>query len=138
MKTSLGQLSLKYIGPQIWSDIPKNLKSLALFNWKTLKKTPCYPAEIPVDFRFKCLSLFRNIALVPVFSLKSFTFTVARPKPPVHRHVFPLCFLWLLFCLLFLSDADSMDFVTCETSSIKNLFMLSTGLAEQLTYMVFR
>jgi len=27
MKTSLGQLSLKYIGPKIWSNIPENLKS---------------------------------------------------------------------------------------------------------------
>jgi len=29
MKTFLGQLSLKYIGPKIWSDIPENLKSLS-------------------------------------------------------------------------------------------------------------
>jgi len=27
MKTSLGQLSLKYIGPKIWSNIPEKLKS---------------------------------------------------------------------------------------------------------------
>jgi len=27
MKTSLGQLSLKYIGPKIWSNTPENLKS---------------------------------------------------------------------------------------------------------------
>jgi len=29
MKTFRGQLSLKYIGPKIWSDIPENLKSLS-------------------------------------------------------------------------------------------------------------
>ena len=30
MKTSLGQLSLKYIGPKIWSNIPENLSSAIL------------------------------------------------------------------------------------------------------------
>jgi len=29
MKTSLGQLSLKYTGPKIWSNIPENLKSFS-------------------------------------------------------------------------------------------------------------
>jgi len=29
IKTSLGQLSLKYIGPKIWSNIPENLKSFS-------------------------------------------------------------------------------------------------------------
>jgi len=29
MKTSLGQLSLTYIGPKIWSSIPESLKSSA-------------------------------------------------------------------------------------------------------------
>jgi len=34
LKTSLSQLSLQYIGPKIWSDIPENLKSFP--PWKTI------------------------------------------------------------------------------------------------------
>ena len=32
-KTSLGQLSLKYIGPKIWSNIPKKLKSSSPYSF---------------------------------------------------------------------------------------------------------
>jgi len=32
MKTSLGQLSLKYIGPKILSNIPENLKSYSPYS----------------------------------------------------------------------------------------------------------
>ena len=39
MKTSLGQLSLKYIGPKIWSNIPENLKSSSPYSFgKKYKK----------------------------------------------------------------------------------------------------
>ena len=34
LKTSLGQLSLKYIDPEMWSDIPENLKSLLRFTFR--------------------------------------------------------------------------------------------------------
>jgi len=33
METSLDQLSLKYIGPKIWSDILENLKSLSPYSF---------------------------------------------------------------------------------------------------------
>jgi len=33
MKTSLGQLSLKYIGPKIWSNIPEKLKSSSPYSF---------------------------------------------------------------------------------------------------------
>jgi len=33
MITSLGQLSLKYIGPKIWSDIPENLKYFSPYSF---------------------------------------------------------------------------------------------------------
>jgi len=33
MKTSLGQLSLKYVGPKIWSNIPENLKSSSPYSF---------------------------------------------------------------------------------------------------------
>jgi len=39
MKTSLGQLSLKYIGLKIWSNIPEKLKSSSLYSFgKKYKK----------------------------------------------------------------------------------------------------
>ena len=39
MKTSLGQLSLKFIGPKIWSNIPENLKSSSPYTFgKKYKK----------------------------------------------------------------------------------------------------
>ena len=39
MKTTLGQLSLKYIGPKIWSNIPENLKSSSPYSFdKKYKK----------------------------------------------------------------------------------------------------
>jgi len=33
IKTSLGQLSLKYIGPKIWSNIPENFKSSSPYSF---------------------------------------------------------------------------------------------------------
>jgi len=41
IKTSLGQLSFKYIGPKIWSNIPENLKSSSPYSFgKKYKKSP--------------------------------------------------------------------------------------------------
>jgi len=52
-----------------------------------------------------------------------------------------IVFVLLLF-LLILPDVDSMHFVTffttCETSSMKNCFVLATGRAENLNQVVFR
>jgi len=57
MKTSLGQLSLKYIGPKIWSNIPEKLKSSSPYSFgkKYIKKSR-YLAKLPVDLRSICLS----------------------------------------------------------------------------------
>ena len=33
MKTTVGQLSLKYIGPKIWSNIPEKLKSSSPYSF---------------------------------------------------------------------------------------------------------
>jgi len=50
------------------------------------------------------------------------------------------CFLFL--SLLIVLDVDSLHFgiflTTCETSSIEIRFVLATGLAENLTQMIFR
>ena len=111
-----------------------------LIHFENNIKTSCYPAKIPVHFRFICLSLFCNIALMPVFSLLSFTSTV------VHPTILYIGMLFshgvLLFCCLFyltLTDAFCcFSFIACESSSIQNLFVLTIGLAENLNQMVFR
>jgi len=57
MNTSLGQISLKYIGPKIWSNIPEKLKSSSPYSFGKKKyKRSCYLARLPVDLRFICLS----------------------------------------------------------------------------------
>ena len=76
MKTSLGQLSLKYIGPKIWSNIPEKLKSSSPYSFGKKFKKSCYLDRLPVHLRFICLSHsvwssfyilvpFCNIALMP-------------------------------------------------------------------------
>ena len=56
MKKSLGQLSLKYIDPKIWSNIPEKLKSSSPYSFAKNIKNSCYLARLPVDLRFACLS----------------------------------------------------------------------------------
>ena len=57
VKTSLGQLSLKYIGPKIWSNIPEKLKSSSPYSFgKKYFKKSCYLDILPVDLHSKCLS----------------------------------------------------------------------------------
>jgi len=48
MKTSLGQLSLKYIGPKIWSYIPENLKSSSAYSFGIKYK------KIPLACQISC------------------------------------------------------------------------------------
>ena len=58
----------------------------------------------------------------------------------ISTHCF--CVVVVVFFLLILPDVDSMHFVTffttCKTSSMKNCFVLATGLAENLTQVAFR
>ena len=96
MKTSLCPLSLKYIGPKVWSDIPENLNLTRRIHLENNAKTSCYLAKIPVDFRFLCFSLFCNIVLIPLFSLISPASTLLT-SPPVHRHAFPSLFFVVAF-----------------------------------------
>ena len=56
MKTSLGQLSFKYIGPKIWFNIPEYLKSPSPYSFGKKYKKFCYLARLPVDLRFIGLS----------------------------------------------------------------------------------
>jgi len=56
MKTSLGQLSRKYIGPKIWSNIPEKLKSSSPYSFGKKYKKSYYLARLPVDLRLICLS----------------------------------------------------------------------------------
>jgi len=91
MKTSLGQISLKYIGPKFWSNIPEKFKSSSPYSFGKKIKKSCYLVRFPVDLRFICLShsvwpsfyilvTFCNIALMSLFSLLS-TSIVTHPTP---------------------------------------------------------
>jgi len=56
MKTSLGQLSLKYIGPKIWSNIPEKLKSFLPYSFgKKCKK-------VLLSCQTSCWSSFFNLS----------------------------------------------------------------------------
>ena len=128
MKTSLGQLSLKYIGPKIWSSIPEKLKSSSPYSFgkKYLKKvllscqTSCWSS-------FYILVTFCNIALMPLLSLLS-TSIVAHPTPcRLHMHAFPHCFFVVVFMLIS-PDVDLTLFITtCKTSSIEICVSSSAG-----------
>jgi len=55
--------------------------------------------------------------------------------------LFSLCFFYCfvyLFYLTLIRCIALLSFTTSETSSLKILFVLATGLAQQLTHMVFR
>jgi len=74
------------------------------------------------------------------FFLITFTPTVAQPARSYINTRFS--YFLLLFCFIILPDVDSMHFdtyfATCETSSIKNLFVLATEVAENVAHIVFR
>jgi len=119
MKTSLGQLSLKYIGPKIWSNIPENLKSLSPYSFRKNIKTPCYLAKNPVDFRSYACQFYVILFRYSCFPLYLLPLHLLTPHS-VHKHAFLLLFL-LLCRLLILSDVDSMHFVTFLLLLMKRL-----------------
>jgi len=77
MKTSLAQL---YIGPKIWSNIPENLKSSSPYSFGKKYKKVLLSCQTSCWFSFHMLVTFRNIALMPLFSLLS-TSIVTHPNP---------------------------------------------------------
>ena len=118
-----GSALFKNFGPKIWPDIHENLKSLSPYSFgNQYKNTSFYLANIPVDFCFICLSHLCNIFFsAPLFPYIFYLFTCS-PHPQHIGMLSPLWLLLLLFCLLILSDVDSMHFVTFlllfgETSS---------------------
>ena len=80
MKTSLCQLSLKYIGPIIWSNIPEKLKSSSPYSFGKKYKKVLLSCQTSCWSSFYMLVTFCNIALMPLFSLLS-TSIVAHPTP---------------------------------------------------------
>jgi len=80
MKTTLGQLSLKYIGPKIWSNIPENLKLSWLYSFGKKYKKVLLSCQNSCWSSFYMLVTFCNIALMPRFSLLS-TSIVTHPNP---------------------------------------------------------
>ena len=120
-------------------------------DWKTSSSSPysfrkqyenvLLSCQNSCQFSFYMLVTFCNIVLMPLFSLLSFTSTVAQLTPPLYikRAFPPLC---VVPFLLILPGVELMHFFTffsctCEASSIKNWFVLATGLAENLTQVVF-
>jgi len=138
MKTSLGQLSLKYIGPKIWSNIPENLKSSSPHSFGKKYKKVLLSCQASCWSSLYMLVTFCNIALMPLFSLLS-TSIITDPTP-VHKHAFPHCCLLLFYAYFTWRWFDAfITFITsCKTSSIKMWFVLAAGLAENLTQVVFR
>jgi len=63
MKTSLGQLSLKYICPKIWSNIPENLKSSSPYSFGKKYKKVMLSCQTSCWSSFYMLVTFCNIAL---------------------------------------------------------------------------
>jgi len=118
MKTYLGQLSLKYIGPKIWSNIPENLKSSSPFSFGKNYKKVLVSCQTSCWSSFYMLFTFCNIALMPLFSLQS-TSIVTHPIPCTLASFSPLFFV-VVFVLI-LPDVDLMLFITfitsCKTSS---------------------
>jgi len=80
MKTSLGQLALKYIGPKIWSNIPEKLKSSSPYSIGKKYKKVLQSCQISCWSSFYMLVTFCNIVLMPLFSLLS-TSIVVHPTP---------------------------------------------------------
>ena len=96
-----GSVSLKYIGPKIWSNIPEKLKSSSPYSSGKKYKKVLLSCQTSCWSSFYMLVTFCNIALMPLFSLLS-TSIVTHPTP-VHRHAFPHCFLLLFFRLFYLT-----------------------------------
>jgi len=102
-------------------------------------KTSCCLIKIRVDFRFICLSLFRKIVLMSLFSLMFSPLQLLTP-PTVDSMLFSHCFYCCLFAYFiwhWFVAFCYFSFNTCETSSIKNWFVLATEMSESLTHMVF-
>jgi len=82
-------------------------------------KTSCCLTKIRVEFRFICLSLFRKIVLMSLFSLMFSPLQLLTP-PTVDKHAF-LTLFFIVVCLLILSDIDSLHFVTFLLILVKRL-----------------
>jgi len=121
LKTSLGQLSLKYIGPKIRYNIPENLKFFSPYSFAKQYKNVLLSWQNSCWFSFYMLVTFLNTVLVPLFSPLSFTSTVAHPISVHTGMLSPTVFALLCFsCLFSLRSMRCYFLVTCETSSIKN------------------
>ena len=135
MKTSMGQLTLKYIGPEIWTDI----LILSHYSFGNKYKYSLLSCLNSCWFSFHVCHFSAILFSVSLIFLKSLPLQLLNP-PLVHRHAFPCicccCFVYL-FYLTWFDEFCYFSYNTCEKSSMKNWFMLATGMAEQLTHMAF-
>ena len=90
MKTSLGQLSLKYIGPKIWSNIPEKLKSSSPYSFGKQHK------KVLLSCQTSCWSSFYNLShsvkLRWCHCFPSYLPLWLLTPPTIHRHAFTHCF----------------------------------------------
>jgi len=139
MKTSLGQLSWKNIVPKIWSDILEKLKSFSTYSFRKQYK------NVLLSCRNSCWSSFYMLVSSAILCWRSSCPSNHLPlqllsSPPVHWHAFiPEFFVVFLFIL---PDFDSILFLLLflllvKRLPLKNWFVLATGLAENLTQLVF-
>ena len=98
----------------------------ALFLWKTI-----LPEFLLIFVLYACHFLCVDVLILPLQLLT---------PPPVHRHAFHPVFVLSFFAIL--PDVDSMHFVTfllrVKRLQFKIWFVLATGLAENLTQVIFR
>ena len=104
---------------KIRSDIPGNLKSFPPYSFAKQYKNVLLSRQNSCWFSFCMLVTFCNIVLMPLFTLLSFSSTVARPTFPLYTGMlFSTVFIVVL--LLILPDVDLMlyyyFFATCKTS----------------------
>ena len=93
MKTSLGQLTLKYMGPTLWYTHSWKFEIFfALLIWQTIEK---HLARIPVDFRFLCLS--QSVILRWCHYLPPYLPPQLLTQHPLNRHAFDRLFLLFFY-----------------------------------------
>ena len=100
----VGQLSSKYIGPKIRSDILENVNIFALIIWKTFHKCPAIlPKFLLIFIAYACQL---SVILFCHFLLYIFYLTSCSPHPLLYIGMF------LLLRLFILSDLVCMHFGT--------------------------
>jgi len=133
MKTSLGQLSLMYIGPRLWSEIPENLKTFIFLIWKTIQNVlfSYHYASWSVILVF--VLFFCKFVHSASFSAAPLTIPSVQLILPVHGHAFHPLDFFLYSCgalLISMYWPDYCIFHDIFSYPLKRL-QFSIGLCQQ-------